>query len=92
MSWKEFFKPTKWKLIIFTILEVPLLARYYMHGYSVMITCSSLPCPFIEEISTRWFYPPLVTIVIARSLIFYLISCVIIHIYYKSKFKKKRRK
>lgn len=88
MNWKNFFKPNKVKLIIFAVLEIPLLVFYYINGYNVMIRCSSFPCPFAEEFSTRWLNP-LLYLVIPLSIIFYLISC--ITSFAVNKFREKKK-
>lgn len=79
---KEFLRPTKGKLIILAIFEIPLLSYYYSYGNNVSILCSSLPCPLWEEFSARWF-GPLIILVIPLSVILYLIFCVVIEVYGK---------
>ena len=49
MDWKEFFKPTKWILLIFVlmILITPFAITYVIH-------CDPFNCPPGEESYTEW--------------------------------------
>ena len=82
MNWKEFLKPDWRKVIIFIIGEIFILSIYYSYANYVMIAISTP----IQETFITWIVPFLI-FVLPVSLIWYLLSCLIIWIYDKRKRK-----
>ena len=79
MNWKEFFKPTIWKIIIFIILIIFSLILIYKLGLNNLTVCLGTECPTIEESARSLTLLSLPFILIVG----YLISCLIIYVYNK---------
>lgn len=100
MGWKEFFKPTKGKLIINVYLWISPFALFFIlvlinGGFEGNCFGNSTLCTVIDwlmELGKVIYFPYFISknilmLLITSLLYFYLLSCIITFIYNKSKNK-----
>jgi hypothetical protein len=96
MSWKEFLKPSMGKIILFVLFVVAMIFLP-LCGYVGSCALPPSPCPSslsilqVVMMNNPWYWGIMMScslyLIFALLISFYLLSCLIIRIYNKSKKK-----
>jgi thiamine transporter ThiT len=82
MNWKEFLKPTKWKIILFLLSFT--FSSWFLQGIPVnffdVYACKGMNCPVYSNFSPIFF--------LLDVIFWYIVCCLMFWIYDKVKKKK----